>query len=74
MDAYPDTKSHRMATGQLDWQKSADEGSDGYCEALVAERADGSEGWSAYPPDGDKDVWVAVCIDGGTVLANSYSG
>lgn len=47
---------------------------DGYCEALVAERADGSEGWSAYPPDGDKDAWVAVRIDGGTVLANSYSG
>lgn len=48
--------------------------SDGYCKALVAERADGSEGWSAYPPDGDNDVWVEVRIDGGTVLANSFSG
>ena len=47
---------------------------DGYCKALVAERVDGSTGWCAYPPGGDEDAWVAVRIDGGTVLANSYSG
>lgn len=48
--------------------------SDGYYGAVVAERADGSEGWSAYPPDGDQDAWVTVRIDGDTVLVNSYSG
>jgi hypothetical protein len=47
---------------------------DGYCKAVVAERADGSEDWSAYPPDGDTDAWVAVRIDDGTVLATSFSG
>lgn len=47
---------------------------DGYSKALVAERADGSQGWSAHPPEGDEDVWVAVRIDDGTVLANSFSG
>ena len=47
---------------------------DGYCEALVVQRADGSGGWSARPPDGDGDAWVTVRIDGDTVLANSYSG
>jgi hypothetical protein len=47
---------------------------DGYCKAMVVERADGTEGWSAYPPEGDQDAWVAVRIAGDTVLANSYSG
>lgn len=48
--------------------------SDGYCSALTAERTDGAEAWSAYPPDGDNDAWVAVRIDDSTVLATSYSG
>jgi hypothetical protein len=46
----------------------------GYCKAVVAERADGSDRWRAYPPEGGQDAWVAVRIDGDTVLANSYSG
>ncbi len=46
---------------------------EGYCKVMVAERADGSEVWSAYPPEGDQDAWVSVRIDGDTVLANSYS-
>lgn len=47
---------------------------DGYCKVMVLERADGSEMWSAYPPEGDQDAWVAVRLDGDAVLANSWSG
>jgi hypothetical protein len=47
---------------------------DGYFKALVVERADGSDGWNAYPPEGDQDAWVAVRLDRDTVLASSYSG
>lgn len=46
----------------------------GYCRAMVAQRADGSEHWSAFPPEGDRDAWVAVRVEGDAVLANSYSG
>jgi hypothetical protein len=47
---------------------------DGYCKVMVAERADGSEVWSGYPPEGDQDAWVSVRIAGDAVLANSHSG
>ena len=47
---------------------------DGYCKALVVERTDGSQGWTAHPPEGDEDAWVAVRLDGDTVLANSFTG
>ena len=47
---------------------------DGYFSALTVVRADGSQGWRAYPPEGAEDAWVAARIDGDTVLANSFSG
>lgn len=47
---------------------------DGYASVLTVVRADGSQTWHAYPPEGAKDAWIAVWIDGDTVVANSFSG
>lgn len=47
---------------------------DGYYSVLTGVRADGSEGWRAYPPEGAKDVWVDARVDGVTLVARAFSG
>lgn len=47
---------------------------DGYIAAVVCRRPDGSFGWQALAPDGDRDAWVAVHLEGESVVANSWSG
>jgi hypothetical protein len=62
--ALPDASGHLELVG-------AD---DGYISAVVCRRPDGSARWQALPPDGDGDAWVAVGLEGGTVVASSWSG
>lgn len=47
---------------------------DGYNSVIAVVRADGSEGWRAYPPGGSEDAWVDARIDEDTVVANAFSG
>ena len=42
--------------------------------AVICRRPDGSES-QALPPDGDRDAWLTVSLEGdNTVVANSWSG
>lgn len=47
---------------------------DGYYSVIARVRADGSEAWRAYPPDGPEDAWVNARLEKDTVVANAFSG
>ncbi len=48
---------------------------DGYIYAVICHRPDGSVGWQAMPPNGERDAWVNVSLEGDTtVVAPSWSG
>jgi hypothetical protein len=47
---------------------------DGYSASITCRRPDESIAWRAIPPEGDKDAWTAVSVDGTTVTATSWSG
>lgn len=47
---------------------------DGYYSVIALVRADGSEGWRAYPPEGPEDAWVDARVEEDTVTASAFSG
>ena len=49
------------------------EAEDGLISA-IARRRFAADIWRAEPPDGPHDAWVAVEVDDGAVIANSWSG
>ena len=46
---------------------------DGYSASITCRRPDHTISWQALPPDGDKDAWTDVSVDGTTVTATSWS-
>lgn len=47
----------------------------GYVASITRRGSDGSVRWTAIPPEGKpRDTWSAVRLEGGRVIANSWSG
>lgn len=45
----------------------------GYGVSVTRRRNDGSVRWTAVPPEGERDAWTAVRLEGPYVIANSWS-
>ena len=46
----------------------------GYAASIMRRRKDGSVMWTALLPGGvAQDVWTAVCLEGPSLIANSWS-
>ena len=46
---------------------------DAYAASITCRRPDETIAWQALPPEGDKDAWTDVSVDGTTVTATSWS-
>lgn len=46
---------------------------DGYLASITCRRPDGTIAWQAVPPEGDRDAWTDVSVDGAIVSATSWS-
>lgn len=47
---------------------------DGYIASITRRGPGGEVAWQCLPPDGERDAWVSVTLDGDDVVANSWSG
>ena len=45
----------------------------GYAASITRRGRDGSVRWTAGPPEGERDAWTAVRLEGPYVIANSWS-
>ena len=59
-----------LASGDLDLPRTED----GYIASIIGRTPGGALGWEALPPDGERDAWVSVVVEGDVVVANSWSG
>jgi len=59
-----------LTDGGLDLLRTTD----GYVASITRRQPGGALAWQAMPPEGDRDVWVSVTVDGPSVVANSWSG
>ena len=57
-------------SGALDLPRTED----GYIASITQREPSGAAAWRALPPEGDRDAWVRVTVDGDVVVANSWSG
>lgn len=62
--------SGRVEGGDLELPRT----DDGYIASITSRTAGGAVSWQALPPDGERDAWVSVTVDGHVVVANSWSG
>lgn len=46
---------------------------DGYSASITCRRPHGTIAWRALPPEGAKDAWTDVSVDGTTMTATSWS-
>lgn len=46
----------------------------GYARSITRRGSDGSDRWTAFPPEGGRqDAWTTVRLEGPRVIANSWS-
>ena len=68
-DLFPPDGRHSLPNGNLEVELTAE----GYGSKVLRRDNNGSLRWQLIPPEGATDVWVTVRVEGGALVATSWS-